>query len=156
MWWMMMMMVNFMWQLAPGEGAIIVGDAVVEIDTSLDEASGRVLAIGGEGVAPAQAEIGAWRAEVSAALVAQKLPIAVGNVLIEVQWGGVGVPAYSGATRWQSRPAQLLGRARCREVALHFNPLGEGGHMKNSILSQLIFFKVNARQIKSNQAQCYL
>ena len=54
-----MMMVNFMWQLAPGEGAIIVGDAVVEIDTSLDEASGRVLAIGGEGVAPAQAEIGA-------------------------------------------------------------------------------------------------
>ena len=32
--------------LAPRKGAIIVGDAVVEIDTSLDESSGRVLAIG--------------------------------------------------------------------------------------------------------------
>ena len=46
-------------KLAPGKGAIIVGDAVVEIDTGLDEGSGSVLAIGGEGVAPAQAEIGA-------------------------------------------------------------------------------------------------
>ena len=71
--------------LAPRKGAIIVGDAVVEIDTSLDEGSGRVLAVGGEGVAPAQPEIGACRAEVSASLVAQKLPIVVGNVLIEVQ-----------------------------------------------------------------------
>ena len=56
---MMMMMVNFMWQLAPGEGAIIVGDAVVEINTSLDKVAGSVLAVCGEGVAPAQAEIGA-------------------------------------------------------------------------------------------------
>ena len=46
-------------KLAPGKGAIIVGDAVVEIDTGLDEGSGSVLAIGGEDVGPAQAEIGA-------------------------------------------------------------------------------------------------
>ena len=65
-----MMMVNFMWQLAPGEGAIIVGDAVVEINTSLDKVAGSVLAVCGEGVAPAQAEIRARRAEVSASLVA--------------------------------------------------------------------------------------
>mgnify|MGYP007129543023 CR=1 FL=1 len=105
--------------LAPGKDAIIVGDAVVEIDTGFDEGSGSVLAVGGEGVAAIQAKIGAWRAEVSAALVAQELPIAVGNVLIEIQWGGVGVPAHSGAARRQSRPAQLLGRARCRVVALY-------------------------------------
>ena len=46
-------------KLAPRKGAIIVGDAVVEINTGLDEGSGSVLAIGGEGVAPAQADIGA-------------------------------------------------------------------------------------------------
>ena len=45
--------------LAPGKDAIIVGDAVVEIDTGLDEGSGSVLAVGGEGVAAIQAEIGA-------------------------------------------------------------------------------------------------
>ena len=56
---MMMMMMIFMWNLAPGKGAIIVGDAVVEIDTGLDEGSGNVLAIGGERVAAIQAEIGA-------------------------------------------------------------------------------------------------
>ena len=115
---MMMMMMIFMWNLAPGKGAIIVGDAVVEIDTGLDEGSGNVLAIGGERVAAIQAEIGAWCAEVSAALVAQELPIAVGNLFIEVQWGGVGAPAHRGTARRQSRPAQLLGGARCRKVAL--------------------------------------
>ena len=45
--------------LAPRKGAIIVGDAVVEINTSLDKVAGSVLAVCGEGVAPAQAEIGA-------------------------------------------------------------------------------------------------
>ena len=44
--------------LAPGKDAIIVGDAVVEIDTGFDEGSGSVLAVGGEGVATIQAEIG--------------------------------------------------------------------------------------------------
>ena len=50
----------FMWQkLAPGKGAIIVGDAVVEIDTHFDECASSVLAVGGERVAAIQAEIGA-------------------------------------------------------------------------------------------------
>ena len=41
------MMISFHVEiLAPRKGAIIVGDAVVKIDTSLDESSGRVLAIG--------------------------------------------------------------------------------------------------------------
>ena len=46
-------------KLAPGKGATIVGDAVVEINIGLDEGSGSVLAVGGEGVAAIQAEIGA-------------------------------------------------------------------------------------------------
>ena len=71
--------------LAPRKGAISVGDAVVEIDTHLDERAVCVVAIGGERVALAQAEIGACRAEASASLFALKLVIAIGNLLIEVQ-----------------------------------------------------------------------
>ena len=71
--------------LAPGKGAISVGDAVVEIDTHLDERAICVVAIGGERVAVIQAEIGACRAEVSTSFVALKLVIAIGNLFIEVQ-----------------------------------------------------------------------
>ena len=105
-------------KLAPEKVSIVVGDAVVEIDTGLDEGSGNVLAVGIKGVAAIQAEIGAWSAEVSASLVAQEMPIAVGNLLIEVQWGVFVAPPHRAAARRQSRPAQLLGCARCREIAL--------------------------------------
>ena len=46
-------------KLAPEKVSIVVGDAVVEIDTGLDEGSGNVLAVGIKGVAAIQAEIGA-------------------------------------------------------------------------------------------------